>query len=943
MNRSHQWFTAFATALQHPRLVPCLAALSCILAGVAGCGGSSTPPPTLPSAASLPASCTAATVGSSYSCTITVSGGKTPFTWAVTGLPSGLTYTVSTNTTTLTISGMPQAQKAVASAHALDTRAAGTTTTTANVSVTATDANGRTANISFTITITATTSPLSISTTSPLPGGTAGTAYTAPVTATGGVTPYNWTITGLPTGLSATAGTPSASISGTTDNVGTFTVMAQVTDSASNTASASLSLTIAQASTLMISTTSPLPNGTAGAAYSQTLAATGGVAPYTWSLASGSSLPTGFMLSSAGVISGSTNSTGDFSFTVEVADAEIPAQTATKSLSITINAATSALSISTTSPLPAATLSSSYTTTVTASGGTPPYTWTLASGSTLPSSLSLTSGTPSATISGIPDETGTYQFTLNVTDSASNTASAQFLITISGSTTLNCPTTVNLTLCGTYLLGMRGFNSSGGTTAFGVSFVANNSGDVISGTKAANDSVAGYTTTTITGGSYVMDSSGDGRGVLTLIDSNANTTSFRFALQSATNAGPGQVEEFDSTGNLDSGSILGPLTLPIPQFSANGIFGLQLEGVDSAGDRAGVLAMMQIGPNGCDGSSGSLNSMANEPVVSNVAGTVDATLTLTGSCTASDSNTGLGTAQLTISGGTPFSNTTLNFVYLNIEGEQVDLLETDAIGSNQPILSGVGAGVAPPSGGFNASSLGCPCVYIAQGTTNGNASTGGVVSSIVRILTTPTTATGSTGTLSGVLDENAAGTVTLEGTWPYTSYTVDSNGVGTITGTGPTVHFVATGGGGNGFTIGTLDESTAVLLGNFREQNGTSIDYINTTTGNLNPFVLGRGLSSLGITHLTDHVIGVITMSGATSGNLSGTGDVISTSGSFPGVSLTGTYMSIDSTTGRGTGTANLTDASSPVSIVIYATRKQQFVILDVQSSNPLMVGAKVQ
>lgn len=916
-------------------------ALSSFGVALAGCNSGSTPPPTLPSAASLPASCTAATVGSNYSCTIVASGGKTPFTWSVSGLPSGLTYTVSADTTSLTISGMPQAQVQGAAAEAHEVHRAATTSTSANVSVTLKDAKGRTSTLSFSITVTGTTSPLSVSTTSPLPGGTAGSAYSASVTATGGTTPYTWMITGLPTGLSATSGTPSASISGTTDNVGTFTVTAQVTDAASNTASATLSLTMAQAAALTITTTSPLPGGSVGTPYSETLAATGGVTPYTWSLASGSSLPDGITLSTAGALSGTTSATGTFSFTVEATDAETPAQTAKQALSLTISTAPTTLSITTTSPLPAATLGTSYTTTVTASGGTPPYTWTLASGSTLPSSLSLASGTPSATISGTPEETGTYQFTLDVEDSASNSASGKFLITISGSTTLNCPTTVNLTLCGTYLMGMRGFNSSGGTTAFGVSFVANNSGNVISGTKDANDSVAGYTTSTITGGSYVMDSSGDGRGLLTLIDSNANSTSFRFALQSATNAGPGQIEEFDSTGTLASGFIFGPATLPIPQFPANGIFGLGLEGVDSAGNRSGLLAMMQLGPSGCDGSSGSLNSMANEPVVSNVAGKVDATLTLTGSCTASDPNTGLGTAQLTIGGGTPFTNTSLNFAYLNIGGVEVELLETDAIGSNQPILGGAGDGVVPPSGGFNASSLGCPCIESAQGTTTGNASTGGLVSLIVRILTTPTTSTSSTGTLSGVLDENAAGTVTLEGTWPYTSYTVDSNGVGTIIGTGPTVHFVATG-SGPGFTMNTLDESTEVLFGSFRAQNGTSIDYENAS-GDINPFVLGRDQGSLGITHLTDHVIGVITMSGATSGNLSGTGDVISTSGSFPGVPLTASYMSIDSTTGRGTGTANLTDASSSVSIVIYATREQQFKILDVQSSNPLLVGAKVQ
>jgi hypothetical protein len=49
---------------------------------------------------------------------------------------------------------------------------------------------------------------------------------------------------------------------------------------------------------------------------------------------------------------------------------------------------------------------------------------------------------------------------VKVTDSTApmpSTVSASFLLTVSGSTTLNCPATVNLTLCGSYEFGIRGF------------------------------------------------------------------------------------------------------------------------------------------------------------------------------------------------------------------------------------------------------------------------------------------------------------------------------------------------------------------------------------------------------------------------------------------------------------------------------------------------------
>jgi hypothetical protein len=72
-------------------------------------------------------------------------------------------------------------------------------------------------------------------------------------------------------------------------------------------------------SPITITTPSPLPSATAGVPYLQTLDATGGTIPYVWSIVSGS-LPSGFSLSSAGLISGTTTTAGAFSFTVGVVD-----------------------------------------------------------------------------------------------------------------------------------------------------------------------------------------------------------------------------------------------------------------------------------------------------------------------------------------------------------------------------------------------------------------------------------------------------------------------------------------------------------------------------------------------------------------------------------------------------------------------------------------------
>jgi hypothetical protein len=80
-------------------------------------------------------------------------------------------------------------------------------------------------------------------------------------------------------------------------------------------------------------TTTSLPNGTVGAAYSQELTADGGQSPYTWSQISGS-LPSGLSLDSNGFIAGTPATNGTFNFTAQVTD--VNSSTSTKALSLFI-------------------------------------------------------------------------------------------------------------------------------------------------------------------------------------------------------------------------------------------------------------------------------------------------------------------------------------------------------------------------------------------------------------------------------------------------------------------------------------------------------------------------------------------------------------------------------------------------------------------------------
>ncbi len=90
---------------------------------------------------------------------------------------------------------------------------------------------------------------------------------------------------------------------------------------------------------------SSFPGATVGTSYTANLIVTGGITPYTWTIASGS-LPAGLALSSGGVISGTPTSAGTSSFTVSVSDSSTPPLVATKALSIGVASSTT----STTTP-----------------------------------------------------------------------------------------------------------------------------------------------------------------------------------------------------------------------------------------------------------------------------------------------------------------------------------------------------------------------------------------------------------------------------------------------------------------------------------------------------------------------------------------------------------------------------------------------------------------
>jgi hypothetical protein len=186
---------------------------------------------------------------------------------------------------------------------------------------------------------------------------------------------------------------------------------------------------------LSISTNS-LPGGQVGASYSASLAATGGTSPYHWALASGE-LPAGLTLAASGAITGTpSTAAGAAAIDIQVTDSGTPAQTSTRSLTLTI--APKALSVSTSS-LPQGQVGVSYSTALTATGGTAPYQWALASG-TLPAGLTLSAG---GEITGTPAAAANAAaLDVRVTDSGSPAQSATHALSLTIAASTSPPLTV---------------------------------------------------------------------------------------------------------------------------------------------------------------------------------------------------------------------------------------------------------------------------------------------------------------------------------------------------------------------------------------------------------------------------------------------------------------------------------------------------------------------
>ena len=346
------------------------------------------------------------TVGTSYSDWVSVSGGTAPYTWSKESgtLPDGLS--LSPSGTYCYLKGTP------------------TTAGTYYFKLKVVDTNGAEGTKDFMVTISPEqTAPLTISYT--FKKGFRKGYYLSCVAASGGSGSYTWRMVSgtIPNGLKTNQSGRYYYLRGTPIKAGTFKFTLKLSDSAGHSLTCIFTVKITQ-TTVSGKIASTL---TRKAWYSKTLTASGGTAPYTWSVSSGK-LPDGLKLkASTGKISGTLTKAGKFTFTIKAKDKNGAA--GTKKYTITVTQTTVSGKIAASLPK-----NTSYSKTLKASGGASPYTWTVSSGQ-LPTGLKL--GKSSGKISGTPSKEGTYTFTIKAKDKNGAAGTKKYTVKVTAASAAN--------------------------------------------------------------------------------------------------------------------------------------------------------------------------------------------------------------------------------------------------------------------------------------------------------------------------------------------------------------------------------------------------------------------------------------------------------------------------------------------------------------------------
>ena len=319
--------------------------------------------------------------------------------------------------------------------------------------------------------------PLSLTVSGPKNLGTIapGGAISDTVYASGGTPPYTLVASGLPTGVAFGSYTSGGfTMTGPAPAPGVYSVGVTVTDSAKAKATTTIGFSVFGI------VTSSVPTAITFSPYSFTIAATGGTMPYTFS---GSGLPPKFSLSSGGALSGTATATGTYTISVTARDALGVSNSMSFSFAVSLPPPLIVPSVPSSSTL----VNTPYSQTLSATGGAPPYAWTIA-GSSVPNGTSLKSD---GTLTGTPAQVGDYQFTARATDQTGTSAVGTFEVIVTAPpVTVTTPSPLSSGMANVdYPLQVLG--ASGGTPPYTFTTSQNGSSQVRASSPAGTQSVTG--------------------------------------------------------------------------------------------------------------------------------------------------------------------------------------------------------------------------------------------------------------------------------------------------------------------------------------------------------------------------------------------------------------------------------------------------------------------
>jgi prepilin-type N-terminal cleavage/methylation domain-containing protein len=253
----------------------------------------------------------------------------------------------------------------------------------------------------------------------------AGAAVSYPVPLVGGTAPYGWTATGLPAGLAIAPTT--GVITGSTTATGAAaaaSVTVKVTDKFARSSTATFKWNTKVAVQFPNATT-PIAL-TKGTAYNGSVVAAGGTGSYTFS---SPNLPPGLSMSAAGLVTGTVTSGTRYLVTVAVKDSNNVTNSVVVPVDVTVPTGLRITAPTSAAPDKTGTKGTAVAaTTVTAAGGSPPYTW---SATNLPPGIAIANSGNNGTLTGTPSTVGTYVVTLTVTDKLGATSAFAFVWKVS--------------------------------------------------------------------------------------------------------------------------------------------------------------------------------------------------------------------------------------------------------------------------------------------------------------------------------------------------------------------------------------------------------------------------------------------------------------------------------------------------------------------------------